>query len=143
MSAATELKVQPIPVDVNSPAEIERTIGDLGTLPGGGLIVMPDNFLTLHRSLIISLAERFKVPAIYPYRYFTEGGGLLSYGVDVLDIFRRAPVYVSRIMHGAKPADLPVQAPAKFELVINMKTASSLGLQVPRILLAGADALIE
>jgi len=104
---------------------------------------MPDNFTTYYRASIISLAARLKIPAIYPYRYFVDEGGLLSYGIDVLDLFRRAPDYVDRILRGAKPADLPVQAPKKFELVINMKAASALGLTVPRILLAGADSLIE
>jgi putative tryptophan/tyrosine transport system substrate-binding protein len=104
---------------------------------------MADNFTTLHRELIISLALRFRIPTIYPYRYFVDEGGLLSYGIDVLDLFRRAPDYVDRILRGAKPADLPVQAPKKFELVINLKTAKVLGLTVPRILLAGADGLID
>jgi putative ABC transport system substrate-binding protein len=104
---------------------------------------MPDNFTTLHRKLIISLAAKFHIPAIYPYRYFAEAGGLLSYGVDAVDLFRRSAEYVSRILHGAKPADLPVQAPTKFELVINLKTAKALGLVVPRILLLGADRVIE
>ena len=104
---------------------------------------MPDNFTTLHRELFITLAARYRIPTIYPYRYFAEAGGLLSYGVDAVDLFRRASVYVSRILRGANPADLPVQAPTKFELVINLKTAKELGLVVPRVLIAGADALIE
>jgi putative ABC transport system substrate-binding protein len=118
-------------------------MANLGSAPGGGLIVIAGNFLALHRELIISLAARLRIPTIYPYRYFAEAGGLMSYGVDVLDLFRRAPDYVDRILRGAKPAELPVQAPKKFELVINLKTASALGLVVPRTLLAGADALIE
>ena len=104
---------------------------------------MPDNFTALHRELFISLAAQFRIPAIYPYRYFAEAGGLLSYGVDALDLFRRSADYVSRILYGTKPADLPVQAPVKFELVINLKTAKTLGVSVPRILLAGATYLIE
>jgi putative ABC transport system substrate-binding protein len=104
---------------------------------------MAGNFTSAYRELIVSLAARLRIPTIYPYRYFVDEGGLLSYGVDVLDLFRRAPDYVDRILRGAKPADLPVQAPRKFELVINLKTARALGLVVPRILLAGADALIE
>jgi len=104
---------------------------------------MPDNFTSLHRELVISLAARFRIPAIYPYRYFAEAGGLLSYGVDAIDLFRRASEYVSRIVRGATPADLPVQAPTKFEFVINLKTAKALGLVIPKILLAGADAVIE
>ena len=98
---------------------------------------------TVNRKLIISLAERGRFPAIYPYRYFVEGGGLISYGVDAKDLFRRAPEYVGRILRGAKPADLPVQAPTKFELAINLKTAKALNLDVPKVLLATADALLE
>jgi putative ABC transport system substrate-binding protein len=104
---------------------------------------MPDNFTSVHRKLIISLAAQFRIPTIYPYRYFADESGLLSYGLDISDLFRRAAGYVSRILRGAKPADLPVQAPRKLELVINLKTARALGLVVPRILLAGADAIIE
>jgi putative ABC transport system substrate-binding protein len=141
--SAKEFHVDPIVAEVQSPLEIEQTITNLGDAPAGALIVMPGNFTTLNRAQIISLAARFQVPALYPYRYFAEDGGLLSYGVDVLDLFRRAPDYVDRILRGANPADLPVQAPIKFELVINLKTAHGLGIVVPRILLAGADALIE
>jgi len=104
---------------------------------------MPENFTSVHRQLIISLAAQFRIPTIYPYRYFADEGGLLSYGVHISDLFGRAAEYVSRILRGAKPADLPVQAPTKFELVINLKTARALGLVVPRILLAGADQVIE
>ncbi len=118
-------------------------MSELGSKSHSGLIVMPDNFNTVNRNLIISLAERWRIPAIYPYRYFVEAGGLISYGVEVKDLFRRAPEYVSRILRGAKPGDLPVQAPTKFELVINLKTAKALNLPVPKILLAGAEALIE
>ena len=97
----------------------------------------------MHRDLIISLTAQFRIPAIYPYRYFAEAGGLVSYGVHAIDQFRRAAEYVSRILRGAKPADLPVQAPTKFELVINLKTAKALGLVIPRILLAGAEQVIR
>jgi putative ABC transport system substrate-binding protein len=141
--SAKEFRVTPIMAQVQSTAEIETTMTDLGATPGSALIVMPGNFTTLYRELIISLAARLRVPALYPYRYFVDEGGLLSYGVDVLDLFRRAPDYVDRILQGANPAELPVQAPRKFELVINLKAASNLGLAVPRILLAGADALIN
>jgi putative ABC transport system substrate-binding protein len=105
--------------------------------------VAEDNFLSVHRDLIISLTAQFRIPAIYPYRYFAEAGGLVSYGVDAIDQFRRASEYVSRILRGAKPADLPVQAPTKFELVINLRTAKDLGLVIPSILLAGAEQVIE
>ena len=143
VGAARELKVQPITAQVRNPAEIESAIAKLGSGPRSGLIVMPDNFTSVHRKLIISLAVQFRIPTIYPYRYFADEGGLLSYGVDTSDLFRRAAEYVSRILRGAKPADLPVQAPTKFELVINLRTARALGLVVPRILLAGADQVIE
>jgi putative ABC transport system substrate-binding protein len=143
MESAKEFNVTPIPAVVHNSSEIETAMADLGAVPGSALIVMPDNFTSVHRELIVSLAARLRIPAIYPYRYFVDEGGLLSYGIDVLDLFRRAPDYVDRILQGAKPADLPVQAPKKFELVINLKTARALGLVVPRILLAGADALIE
>jgi putative ABC transport system substrate-binding protein len=141
--SAKEFNVTPIVAQVQNPAEIEAVMADLGSTTDSALIVMPGNFTTLYRELIISLATRMRVPALYPYRYFVDEGGLISYGVDVLDLFRRAPDYVDRILRGAKPADLPVQAPRKFELVINLKAASALGLTVPRILLAGADALID
>ena len=143
MESAKEFNVTPIAAVVNSPVDIETAMADLGAVPGSGLIVVAGNFTTLHRELIISQAASLRIPTIYPYRYFVDEGGLMSYGVDVMDLFRRAPDYVDRILQGAKPADLPVQAPKKFELVINLKTARALGLVVPRILLAGADALIE
>jgi putative ABC transport system substrate-binding protein len=143
VDAAREFKVQPITAQVRNPAEIESTIAKLGSEPRSGLIVMPDNFTSVHRQLIISLAAQFRIPAIYPYRYFAEEGGLLSYGVDTTDLFKRAAEYVSRILRGAKSADLPVQAPTQFELVINLRTANALGLVMPRILLASANQVIE
>ena len=143
MEAVAKYKVRPIIAQVHDPAEIENTITKLGGETGSGLILVPDNFTTVHRELIISLTARFRIPAIYPYRYFAEAGGLLSYGADAVDLFRRASEYVSRILRGADPADLPVQAPTKFELVINLKTAKALGIVIPRILLAGADQVIE
>jgi putative tryptophan/tyrosine transport system substrate-binding protein len=143
VGAAREFKVQPITAQVHNPAEIESTIAKLGSQPGSGLIVIPDNFTSVHRKLIISLAAQFRIPTIYPYRYFADEGGLLSYGVHIRDLFRRAAEYVSRILRGADPADLPVQAPTKFELVINLKTAKALGLVIPRVLLVGADQVIE
>jgi putative ABC transport system substrate-binding protein len=141
--AAPSFAVEAIPMKVSMPAEIERSMTELAREPNVGLIVMPDNFLTVHRHRIISLAARLRIPTVYPYRYFVEAGGLMSYGVDVTDLFRRASEYVSRILRGANPADLPIQAPTKFEFIINLRTAKALGLVVPRILLAGADALIE
>jgi putative ABC transport system substrate-binding protein len=136
VGAARDFKIQPITAQVRNPAEIESTIAKLGSEPRSGLIVMPDNFTSVHRKLIISLAAQFRIPTIYPYRYFAEEGGLLSYGVNTSDVFRRAAEYVSRILRGAKPADLPVQAPTKFELVINLGAAKALGLVMPRALLA-------
>jgi putative ABC transport system substrate-binding protein len=143
IESATKLKVRPITAEVHDPSEIENAITKLGRESGSGLILVPDNFMSVHRDLIISLAAQFRIPVIYPYRYFAEAGGLVSYGVDAVDQFRRASEYVSRVLRGAKPADLPVQAPTKFELVINLKTAKALGLVIPKILLAGADAVIE
>jgi len=141
--AAREFKVEPIKAQVRNPAEIESAIAKLGREPKSGLIVMPDNFTSVHRKLIISLAAQFRIPTIYPYRYFAEEGGLLSDGVDTSDLFRRAAEYASRILRGAKPADLPVRAPTKFELVINLRTAKALGIVIPKMLLAGADQVIE
>jgi ABC-type uncharacterized transport system substrate-binding protein len=143
IESATKLKVRPITAEVHNPSEIENAVKNLGTEPGSGLVVVPDNFMSVHRDLIISLTAQFRIPAIYPYRYFAEAGGLVSYGVDAIDQFRRASEYVSRILRGTKPADLPVQAPTKFELVINLKTAKALGLVIPKILLAGAEQVIE
>jgi putative tryptophan/tyrosine transport system substrate-binding protein len=143
VEAAKEFNVTPVTFEVQNANDIESAMAQLGAQPGSALIVMPDNFTTAHRKAIIALAARWRIPAIYSYRYFADEGGLLSYGVDILDLFRRAPDYVDRILRGAQPADLPVQAPKKFELVINLRTAKALGLVVPRILLAGADALIE
>src|SRR5437764_4070701 len=141
--AAKEFKVQPITAQVRNPAEIESAIVKLSREPKSGLIVMPDNFTAVHRKLIISLAAQFRIPTISPYRYFAEDGGLLSYAVTTSDVFRRAAEYVSRVLRGARPADLPVQAPTKFELVINLKAAKALGIVIPRILLAGAEQVIE
>jgi putative ABC transport system substrate-binding protein len=143
IKSSMEFRVTPIAAEVHTSADIETIMADLGAVPGSGLIVIAGNFTSLHRALIVSLAAGLRIPTIYPYRYFVDEGGLVSYGVDVLDLFRRAPDYVDRIFQGAKPADLPIQAPKKFELVVNLKTARALGLAVPRILLAGADALVE
>jgi putative tryptophan/tyrosine transport system substrate-binding protein len=141
--SAKEFNVAPITDEVRSEDQIKSAMTTLAAMPHSALIVLPDDFITVHRQMIISLAAELHIPAIYAYRYFADEGGLLSYGVDVLDLFRRAPDYIDRILRGASPADLPVQAPRKFELVINMKAANALGLTLPRILLAGANALIE
>ncbi|MEA2949089.1 MAG: hypothetical protein QOI40_4419 [Alphaproteobacteria bacterium] len=140
---ARSLKVEPIAARVSDPAEIERAVTAIGREPGGSLIVMPDAFTTVHRQLIILLAARHALPAIYPYRYEAVDGGLMSYGVDTVDLMRRAAPYVDRILKGEKPGELPVQAPTKFELVVNLRTAKALGLTIPPTLLALADEVIE
>jgi putative tryptophan/tyrosine transport system substrate-binding protein len=142
-AAASAFSVEATRAEVHSSAEIEQSMKELAQAPSAGLVVMPDNFTTIHRDEIVALAAQWRIPTIYPYRYFVEAGGLISYGVDVLDLFGRAAEYVSRILHGASPSDLPIQAPTKFELVINRKTAKTLGAVVPKILLAGADDLID
>jgi putative ABC transport system substrate-binding protein len=118
-------------------------MSELGRKPGAGLVVPPDAFTVIHHAMIIELAARHRLPAVYAYRSFVAEGGLMSYGPDVYDIFRRTASYVDRILKGAKPADLPVEAPVKFEFVINLKTAKALGLDVPDKLLALADEVIE
>jgi putative tryptophan/tyrosine transport system substrate-binding protein len=142
-TAARSLKVVPIIAPVHSDVEIETAIVALAREPGGGLVVMPDIFTNVHRAPIILAAARNNVPAVYGLSYFARDGGLLSYGVDQVDIFRRAASYVDRVLRGAKPAELPVQSPTKFEMVVNLKTAKSLGLDVPWILQQRADEVIE
>ena len=144
MRTARSLKVAPIIAQVHSDIEIETAIIALGREPGGGLVVMPSaGFTIAHRMPIISAAARKNVPAVYHQSAFARDGGLLSYGVDFVDNFHRAAAYVDRILRGEKPGDLPVQAPTKYELVINLKTAKTLGLEVPPTLLARADEVIE
>ena len=143
MAAAPSFAVEPIATSVHNAAEIEGAITALATEPGGSLIVMPDATTNSHSELIIGLAARYRLPAIYAFRYFVAAGGLISYGYDPVDLFRRAASYVDRILRGEKPGDLPVQQPQKFELVINIKTAKVLGLEVPEKLLALADQVIE
>ena len=124
-------------------AAIEAAVTAFAQTPNGGLIVLPDVSTAQHRDLIIALAARHRLPAIYPYRYYAVSGGLISYGTEVTDVCRRAAGYVDRILKGEKPADLPVQAPTKYELVINLKTAKALDIDVPATLLARADEVIE
>jgi len=142
-AAASSFAVEPIAASVRDTSELEAVIAAQARAQNGGLIVMPDTFMDVHRAEIISLAARFGVPAIYPRRPFTEVGGLLSYGIDQLDSYRRAAIYVDRILKGEKPSELPVQAPVKFELVINLKTAKALGLEVPWFLRQRADEVVE
>jgi putative tryptophan/tyrosine transport system substrate-binding protein len=140
---ARALLVESTVAAVHEPDDIKRMIEAFAGRPNGGLLVLPDNFLSAHRELIVALAEKYRLPAIYPFRFFVNAGGLLSYGVDVIDMYRDAASYVDRILNGAKPGDLPVQQPTKFELVVNLKTAKALGLTVPSALLARADEVIE
>ena len=141
--AAQSLATQYVAAPVFEPAEIESFITTFAREPGGGLIVSPDAFTVTHRELIIDLANRNKLPAIYAERIFTADGGLAAYGANYVDHFRQAASYVDRILRGEKPADLPVQQPTKFELAINLTTAKALGLDVPPSLLARADEVIE
>jgi putative tryptophan/tyrosine transport system substrate-binding protein len=142
-SAKTRFQIEITDAAVRSAEDVEQTIASLARRKNAGLIVLPDLFTAGHHELIVSIANRHRVPAIYPYRYFTEKGGVLSYGLDTADVFRRASDYVVRILRGEKPADLPVQAPNKFELVINLKAAKALGITVPPSLLIAADEVIE
>ena len=142
-AAAPSFAVTAIAAPVRDMSELESVVAAQAREPNGGLIVMPDSFTDTHREEIISLVARYHLLAVYAYRFFTEHGGLLSYGADLSDNFRRAADYVDRVLKGEKPADLPVQAPTKFELVINLKTAKALGLTVPATLLARADEVIE
>jgi putative tryptophan/tyrosine transport system substrate-binding protein len=142
-SAARKLKVKPIVARVRNEADIEAVITSLGSEPKAGLALMPDIFLAVHRASIISMAALKNVPAVYVARFFVRDGGLVSYGADFGDIFIRAAPYVDRILRGAKPADLPVQLPIKFETGVNTKTAKALGLTVPQSILLSADEVIE
>jgi putative ABC transport system substrate-binding protein len=142
-ATATSFAVEAIAAPVRDRSELETVIAAQAREPNGGLIVMPDSFTDTHRVEITSLAARYRLPAVYPFRFFAEVGGLLSYGVDRTDNFRRAATYVDRILKGVKPAELPVQAPIKFELVVNLKTARAIGLDVPLHLQQLADEVIE
>jgi putative ABC transport system substrate-binding protein len=142
-AAAPSFGVQAMAAVVHQTGEIEAAIVDMAREPGGGLVVPPDNFSYVHRELIFALAARHRLPAVYPFRFMAREGGLVSYGVDLGETFPRAAEYIDRILKGTKPADLPVQAPTKFELVINLNTARALGLDVPPTLLARADEVIE
>jgi putative ABC transport system substrate-binding protein len=142
-AAASSIGLDVTPAGVHDAAEIERAVEAFAREPNGGLMVLPSPPTSINHDLIIALAARYSLPAIYPFRYFVSDGGLVSYGTDIPELFRRAAGYVDRILKGEKPADLPVQAPTKFELVINLKTAKTLGLTVPPNLLATADDVIE
>jgi ABC-type uncharacterized transport system substrate-binding protein len=133
-AAAASLGVEAIAAPVHDTSELESVAAAQAREPNGGLIVMNEDFTIAHRAEITALAARYRLPAVYPFRFFAELGGLLSYGNDLTDNFRRAATYVDRILKDAKPSELPVQAPVKFELVINLKTAKALGLDVPFLL---------
>jgi len=139
----SSLRIEASPIDLRDVGEIERAIADFGRSPNGGLVVLPSGLSFIHRELIIGLAARHRLPAVYPFRFFVEDGGLICYGPDAIDQLRRAAGYVDRILRGEKPADLPVQVPAKYELVINLRTAKALGLDLPASVLARADEVIE
>jgi putative ABC transport system substrate-binding protein len=142
-AAARALAVQPIVSPVHNDADIEAAIAALAREPGGGLVVMSDPFTRVHRGPIIALAAQHKVPAIHPTRIFALEGGLMAFGPSNVDLFRRAPSYVDRILRGAHPADLPAQVPTKFELVVNLKTAKELSLEIPSTVMVRADEVIE
>jgi putative ABC transport system substrate-binding protein len=142
-AAAASFTVEAITAPVRDMFELESVVAAQARKPNGGLIVMPDSFTDAHRVEITSLVARYRLPAVYAYRFFAALGGLLSYGPDLTDNFRRAASYADRILKGEKPGDLPVQAPSKYELVVNLKTAKALGLDVPWILQQRADEVIE
>jgi putative ABC transport system substrate-binding protein len=141
--ASASLAVQPIVSAVRDVNELETTITDQAREPNGSLVVMPDTFTTVHRAKITALAAQHKLPTVYPFRFFAANGGLLSYGPTTVDSYRRAAIYVDRLLKGEKPDQLPVQGPTQFQLVINLKTANALDLVVPPMLLSRADEVIE
>jgi putative tryptophan/tyrosine transport system substrate-binding protein len=142
-TVAPSLAIKLVSSPVETAADVERAIESFAGGPDGGLLLPPDSTTILHRDLIIALAARHRLPAVYPFHFFVTGGGLMSYGTDQLEMFRLAASYVDRILHGDKPSDLPVQAPTKFQTVVNLKTAKALGLTVPPGLLVAADEVIE
>ena len=142
-AAARSSSIEPVAAPVHTPEDLERTVASLGNAAEVGLAVMPDVFMSSHHDLIISLAARFRVPTIYAYPYYVEAGGLISYGIDQDDLYRRSATYADRILKGAKPADLPVQLPTKFEFALNLSTAKALGLTLSREFLFLADKVIE
>ena len=142
-AAARSLRVAAVKGEVHDLQDIEATMGGMAAAPDGGIVVIPDAFFASHSAQIVALAERLRLPTIYPYRYYVAQGGLLCYGVNNLDLFKQAAPYIDRILRGTKPADLPVEQPTRFDLVVNMKTAKVLGLTVPPTILARADEVIE
>ena len=143
-AAARALAIELIPKQItNNAADIENAIESFAQMPKGGLLFVPDATIIAHRDLVIALAARYRLPAVYPWRYFVTAGALMSYGIDNIDVLQKAASYVDRILRGAKPADLPVQAPTKFETAVNLRAAKALGLTIPPTLLATADEVVE
>ena len=143
-AAASALAIELIPTLIsNDAADIERSIESFARMPDGGLLMVPDATIVAHRDLVIALAAQHRLPAVYPWRFFVTAGGLMSYGIDNVAKYQNAASYVDRILHGAKPAELPVQAPTKYETAVNLKAAKAIGLDVPQSLLLSADEVIE
>jgi putative tryptophan/tyrosine transport system substrate-binding protein len=142
-AAASPLGVELSPINLDIAGDTERAVSEFAREPNVGLIVLVSTVATIQRELIVTLAARHKLPAVYPYRFFVEAGGLMSYGPNLIDGYRRTASYVDRILRGEKPGDLPVQTPTRYQLVINLKTAKALGLEVPATVLARADEVIE
>ena len=142
-AAAQSLMVKLIPYRVATAADIEGAIIDFADVPNGGILLPPDSTGVRHRDLIIALAARHRLPAVYPFRFYVADGGLMSYGVDQVELFRQAASYVDRILRGGSPADIPVQAPTKYTTAVNLKTAKALGFEVPSSLMVRADEVIE
>jgi putative ABC transport system substrate-binding protein len=143
VALAPSLAVEIVPSRVQNAADIERAVESFASVPNGGLVLPPDATTTGYRDPVIALAARYRLPAVYTVRAFVEEGGLMSYGVDQVDVFRQAAGYIDRILRGAKPSDLPVQVPTKYETTLNLKTAKALGLTVPPGMLVAADKVIE
>ena len=142
-TAASSLAIEVVPSPIENVADIERVIESLARLPNGGLVFLPESTSIQHRDLVVALAARHRVPAVYAFRFFVAAGGLMSYGTEIIEQYREAASYIDRILRGANPADLPVQAPSKYQTVLNLKTAKALGLEVPPSLWSRADEVIE
>jgi putative ABC transport system substrate-binding protein len=142
-SAAQAAGMRLIAAHAGDAADIERAISTMASLSGGSLIMLPSPLGQVNREMIVKLAAQHRLPAVYPFRYYVASGGLMSYGVDTVEVFRRSASYIDRILKGEEPANLPVQQPTKFELVVSLKTAKALGLTIPPSLLARADEMIE
>ena len=143
IAVAPSLGIELVPGRVENAVDIERFIESFARVPGGGLVLPPDTTTVVNRDLIVALAARYRLPAVYTFRAHVVAGGLMSYGTDFVDLFRLSASYIDRILRGAKPADLPVQVPTKYESIVNLKTAKALGLEIPPTLLATADEVIE